>query len=198
MRPGFLMNDYGNSSLANTVLGGQRSLADIPGSISLADFAHLLCGQFGVPVFFTAKSGLPQSSFPECILRIVFLSSKKQVARVTARWIITVVESAEAFWDGSEGKGPNYAVCEIVMTASATKTDATVTFSSARRPRPTVVGTTNPHFAPKPKDVLLTQRRDDTMFGSHDSLLHRDSWSERLAAGPQAVRYTDQCIRAAA
>jgi len=199
MRPGFVENDCSDGSLAHAVLGCQRPLAYLASGVFHTDFFHLRGGQRGVPVFRSTKSRLPHSAFLERVAHVVFMSSEEQMRRVAACPIIAMVADAQSKRNGPTGNRPSDSVSQPHPARSSIKSKRAIAANAAVGcPVPALIRSRDAHLAPEPKDVLRAQRRDATMFCSHDSLLERDSWSERLAARPQAVRFMGQYTREAA
>jgi len=192
MHPSFVVNDHVDSSLANAVLGCQCSLTNVANGIFCPDFSYLLFGKPRTSILFAAKPRLSQPAFFERVSYIVGLGSQKQMRRITAETIIAMMTNTNVCWKGTLGNDPSNAVGHSHLARSTMKSKPTVTVRKTTcHPRPTFFGLADAYLTPKTKNVLRTERRNHKMFLSHDSLLTRGFWLERLAVNSQAVRFDE-------
>jgi len=200
MRPSFTMNNTPNGVDAQAVSSRKtvHALRLVKRCIFLTDGAHFLLSQFGKSMTFSEM----HPPFLARVSQVVGLCAEEQMARIYARSVVAVMTDEVVWRNRAASKSPCDTMGEELMRfvaispAPETKT-AVPTTVPARRPRPTLIGSSDAHLAPKSKNVSRSQGRDGTILGSHDSLLLRDSWLERLAT-PQAVRFLNQCSRKAA
>ena len=182
MRPDYATNDIGNGCLVDAVFRRQNGLANVSGSIPPADFADLSRGQLGKPVLLSAR--VPLSSLLPHIADVVGLCSKKQVDWVRTRAIIATVKRAKFGGEWAFGNSVGNAMGrEGLPRLAVPNVELAITErTSARTPRPALISPTDADLLPKPKNVLRRKRWDATIHSSHDRLLVRLSWLERLAA----------------
>ena len=186
MGPSVTANNMPNSGCANAPLSCKGIVADATLRVFAADVAHVFLGDFGAPVPRTTRPCMPIPSFLNHVPIVVCLGSKKQMSRIATGRVVTMMENAKVFLDRSVRKVPGDPVCQKMparVIGPRTTSDSAVTVGQATgNPRPALIGSTDAHLAPESENVLRSERRDDTLFSSHDSLRCRDSWSGRCAA----------------
>lgn len=182
MLPGFAMNDIPDGSLINLVFTAQGAHADTTSSVFRADITNVLVSEQGPAVSLTAR--YPPFLIP--VMYVVDIGSEKKMARVLASTNIARVTDTQARGDRTVGNHPRDTVSAKPITGtirSRTKTKLAIPFLvGTGHPQPALVRFANTDVTPEAQNVLLRQRRDDTVLGSHDRLLARRSWSERRAA----------------
>lgn len=193
MRPSFAMNDGTDSHHVDAKFPRKGILADTAGCIAPTDIADVLFSHLSVPMPFAAGKRfrvkarsvfVPKrcaiAPFSGPVERIVFVGSKPEMARVLAGRIIARVQDTKTVGDRTVGDGPSN-----TMGAKALPLKPKLAIAIPKAtclPFPTFVGLALLDFCPEAFFVLRRQRRDDTMFSRHDSLLFRGLCLERRAA----------------
>lgn len=101
------------------------------GRIKYANFCNLICGKFSHAVSFSACHSL----FGNSILRIVLRSAKKEMIRVDASGVITLMANSNSFRDWAKCNFPLKTARNINESTSNTKGSIAIAF--ARFPFPT-------------------------------------------------------------
>jgi len=187
MRPRLVSNDTTNVGLVNSVLFSKNGLCHSARGVSPTNIPNLFWSQFGRSALFTTRTQLRKNvrqknaaTLAPHVVQVVCAGSEEKVRGILARWIVATVKCAQTRGNGTIGDGPGNA---LASETHSIEPEITITHSGfARTPRPTLIESPDAHFAPESENVLRGQRRDATLFLSHDRLLTRRSWSGRLTA----------------
>jgi len=180
MQPSCAPNNVPDSPVTNTVFARQTALRNCSRGIPTADFPNLTGNQRGRPIMFTTVHGDNYPSLFGRIPHVVCLGSEKEMSRVTTGRIIATMKNEKVGRNWSVGNGPGYT---IGTEHRPCQPQLAVTIGNfARLPFPALVRMLDRNPFPEPENVLLAQRRDATVWPSHDSLLCRGLRSGRLTA----------------
>lgn len=150
----FVQNDVRNTTLRN-IVNLRQSLLCQPSFIFFSDCVGLFLGKLGLWIKFSLKSKncivfssvAWHSSFARRIKLIVGIRTDKEVERITARRIVTMMTYKHTIRDGSKNKFVSGSMGKLAFFVNRHTTIPPTADSGL--PRPTFMQCPNLHLAPK-------------------------------------------------
>ena len=144
MRPSFSIQQEVYSGSSNIVFGSQVEPGYVAVMVPLTNFCYLSFRKFRSVIFYALSVF---SFLCKHISHIVGMCARKQVIRVTASWIIALMQNAKTFGDWSIGKFPRKTMGKHILVLVSSL--AVSVFGFATLPFPAIVWITLGDSVPK-------------------------------------------------